>query len=129
YTWYIVPAQENQSVAAKRVGPDWMKKLLTPGTNWMNEGWRLLRAGGTTELTATLNRPLNKMTPQDLFLAYVVSAYLLETQPAQLPGMLRGLAGGKTGGPQKAGKVFPATMAMDLDQFATRLERWLGERR
>jgi hypothetical protein len=127
-TWYIVPVPDNQSSSVKRVGPDWMKKLLTPGTNWMNEGYRLLRAGQAPTLIATLNRPLNKMTPQDLFLSYVTAGYLLEGQAALLPGMLRALGGkGKPG--QKPAQVWPSALSMDLAVFAPRLERWLGERR
>lgn len=128
FTWYIVPVPDNQSSSVKRVGQDWMKKLLTPGTNWMNEGYQLLRAGQAPTLIATLNRPLNKMTPQDLFLSYVVGAYLLEAQSPRLSGMLR-LLGGKNKPGQKPAQVWLFSLSMDLGVFAQRLERWLGERR
>ena len=127
-TWYIVPVEENQSGAAKKVGVDWMKKLLTPGTNWMNEGYRLVRAGDVSSLAATLARPLNKMTPQDLFVSYVVAAYLLEGQARLLPDMLRRL-GSKNGSAQKAVQVWPGVLALEMDVFVPRFERWLGERR
>jgi hypothetical protein len=128
YSLYITVPPSAPAGAAGRAGPDWTKKLLTPGTNWMNEGYRLLRAGDATNLTGTLDRPMNKMTPQDLFVAYVVCAYLLEAQPQRLPDVLR-LVGnkGKTG--QKAATAWTNALKMDMDVFYTRLDRWLGERK
>jgi hypothetical protein len=79
-TWYVRQTETGGTVAARGVQVDWTKKLQTPGTNWMNEGYRLLRARETLGLGAVLTRPLNKLTPEDLFVAYVVGAYLIEAR-------------------------------------------------
>lgn len=127
-TWYIVPVEENATAAAKRVGPDWMKKLLTPGTNWMNEGYRLVRAGEGQSLSVVLSHPMNKLTPQDLFVSYVTGAYLLEAEPMKVTALLRALGSrGKAG--SKAQQAWPATLGIDVIAFFAHLERWLGERR
>jgi hypothetical protein len=128
-TWYIVPIEDGQSGTKKAKGPDWMKKLLTPGTNWMNEGYRLVRDGDVASMAATLGRPLNRMTPQDLFQSYVVAAYLLEGQHERLPKLLRALGGEKSVMAQKAPQALGTALSMDLAEFHARVERWLGERR
>ncbi len=128
-TWYITPARESETVATKKTGTDWMKKLLTPGTNWMNEGYRLVRASDAAGLAGTLMRPLNRMTPQDLFVSYVVAAYLLETEAARLPGLLRALAGSKGRPAQSLPPAWQSVFSTEFGSLAPRLERWLGERR
>jgi len=128
-TWYIVLVEENRSVAGKKGSVDWTKKLLTPGTNWMNEGYRLLRAGEARDLGATLTRPLNKMTPQDLFVSYAVGAYLLESQTEGLPRLLRALGAPGARTAARTPQAWSSTLAMDFDSFHGRLVRWLGERR
>jgi hypothetical protein len=128
-TWYITPVDPAQTGASKKGSIDWTKKLLAPGTNWMNEGYRLLRAGDTYTLGAALTRPMNKMSPQDLFLSYVVGAYLLESQAERLPQLLRKL--GEPGARVAAGtpQAWSSVLAMDFNSFHARLVRWLGERR
>ncbi len=128
-TYYIALSPDNQALTTNKGNTDWIKKIMTPGMNWMNEGYRLMRAGDASSLTATLTRPLNKMTPPDLFVSYVTSAYLLEAQAQQLPGMLRAFGGGPNRPGQMATDVWPGALSMNMDAFAPRLERWLGERR
>ncbi len=128
-TWYISPAKESETSATKKTGTDWMKKLLTPGTNWMNEGYRLVRAGDAVGLAGSMLRPLNRMSPQDLFLSYVVAAYLLETESERLPGLLRALAGSKGRPAQSLPQAWQSVFSTELGSLAPRLERWLGERR
>jgi hypothetical protein len=128
YTWYVNPASKDQPADTTRGSGEFLKKLLTPGTNWMNEGYHLLRESDAQSLATTLERPLNKLVPQDVFLSYVVSAYLLESQAQKLPDILR-MLGSRTAPGQKASKVWPAVLGMDMEIFFPRLIRWLGERR
>ena len=128
-TWYIVPVDEARSVAGKKGSVDWTKKLLTPGTNWMNEGYRLVREGDARNLGATLTRPLNKMTPKDLFVSYAVGAYLLEGQAERLPQLLRTLGAPGERTAARTPQALSSALAMDIDTFHGRLVRWLGERR
>lgn len=127
-TWYIEPPENNASAAAAKPALDWSKKLLTPGTNWMNEGYRLLHSGDVGGLAATLSRALNKMTPQDLFVSYTLAAYWLEGQAEKTPELLRTI-GSKNRPGKAAVAAFEATLAAPLDEFRARMLRWLGERR
>lgn len=127
-TWYVRQTETGGTVAARGVQVDWTKKLQTPGTNWMNEGYRLLRARETLGLGAVLTRPLNKLTPEDLFVAYVVGAYLIEAEAAELPNLLRTL-GGKHRPAQAGPAAIQGALGLGLEAFHGRLTRWLKERR
>lgn len=127
-TWYIEPVDSNASAAAAKPALDWSKKLLTPGTNWMNEGYRLLRGSDVGGLAATLSRALNKMTPQDLFMSYTLAAYWLEAQADKTPELLRAI-GSKTRPGKAAVAAFEATLDARLEETRARILRWLGERR
>ena len=85
--------------------------------------------GNQAGLGGILMRPLNRMTPQDLFVSYVVAAYLLETESVRLPGLLRALAGSKSRPAQSLPQAWQSVFSTEFGSLAPRLERWLGERR
>jgi hypothetical protein len=99
-------------------------KLIGSDTNWMNEGWELLKSERRPELQRTLSRDVNRMTVDDVLAAYALAAYLVEGRPEEVAAVLRASATGS-----EPGAVVRQTLGMELGELTSRLTRWLGERR
>ncbi len=118
--WYTVPTEgvpeeEGQAVRAR---------LVHPESSWMQEADRVLRSDRRPALRTVLGKGANAFTTEELLLAYVVAAFLIETRPEETPAILR-----KIGGGMGSGAVLAKTLGMGLDDVEVRILRWLSERR
>lgn len=106
---------------------DLRKRLMSRSTNWFHEGLTLLRSPDRPKLGAILSADATGMADEDMLIAYVVAAWLIETQSTKLHDILRTVAlVDERGQPKVLG---PAAIQMhlgiDLDTLERRIIRWL----
>lgn len=119
-TWFVQPSTYLRPEEDQRL----RDMLLDSGTNWMNEANRLLADPQGPKLQFLLGKPVSDLATEDLLVAYVTAAYLLEGWPQELPELLRAI--GKGGTPQV---LLEEHLGFDVIELDARLRRWLGERR
>lgn len=119
-TWFVQPSQYERSAEDLAL----RAHLLASGTNWMNGAHALLAQPTSPKLPFLVGKETGEMTVEDMLVAYVAAAYLLEGWPAELPGLLHDI--GKGGSPHD---VFEAHLGYTIQELDVRMRRWLGERR
>ena len=97
-------------------------KLQDPQTDWLVEGRALLAGAAAPGLEFLLGRSVDTMRDEDLLVAYVLSAYLLEGRPDDVPRILRRIGAG-----EHPVRVFEDVMGFSVPVLEGRLRRWLDE--
>ncbi len=118
--WFVLPSKmlDPQADTALRA------KLVDSDTNWMNEAHVMLEKEGAPRLADVLKKNVNELTTEDLLLAYVTAAYLLEARFDAVTDLLT-----KLGGTMPPSQAFPQALGMKIDVVEARIQRWLSERR
>ena len=120
-SWFVQPSELTSS--SEDMGL--RARLLEGDTNWMNEALVVLRKEQRPKLADVLARTANELRTEDLLLAYVTAAYLLEARTPEETGELLRRAG--RGLPPE--KVVAPALGMGVDELDGRVLRWLSERR
>ena len=97
-------------------------KLQSPETDWLVEGRNLLASPAAPGLEFLLGRSVDTMRDEDLLVAYVLSAYLLEGRPDDVPQILRRIGAG-----EHPVRVFEDVLGFSVPVLERRLRRWLDE--
>lgn len=119
-TWFVQPSKYERQEEDRRL----RGMLLDPAVNWMDEAHKLLAKPSSPKLQFLVGKPVNQMSTEDLLVAYVAAAYLLEGWPAQTPALVKAIGAGAN--PQTA---FEEHLGYGLEELDARMRRWLGERR
>lgn len=119
-TWSAAPSEymKPREEAALRA------RLLDPNSNWMNEANKLLGKERAPHLRFVMGKKVAALTTEDMLLAYVAAAYLLEGRPEDAPALFARIGSGVP-----SPKAIEEVLKMDVFQFHARVARWLGERR
>jgi hypothetical protein len=118
YTWFI-QLNKNGKYNSLRA------KLISPTSNWMNEGLTLLNASDHPKFTALLDNDVNKMGIEDMLYAYVFAAYMIESQPEETTEFLHEIGQVR----QSMTQAIQNVLHMNPDELELRLQRWLTERK
>jgi len=118
--WFVLPSQmvDPESDQALRA------KLLDSDTNWVNEGYLLLQMPNHPSLEQLFPKTVSQLTTEDMLLAYVAAAYLIEGREDAGAPLLRAIGSGK-----KAATAVGEALGRTPEEWDARLQRWLSERR
>ena len=101
---------------------DLWNRLTADGADWRKEARTLLASDRAPNLRLLLGKEVNTMNTEDMLLAYVFAAWLIEARPERVPGVLRAVARGR-----RADDLVEGQLRMDVDGLMKRLRRWLDE--
>lgn len=117
--WFAQPASYKPTKEDRAL----IGKLFHPSANWMAEAHRDLQKPGAPTILG-LFEPHQGLSTRQLLLAYVFTAYLLESQPEVVRALFAAVKG-EASLPQ----AFQQAMEIGTDGLDARLVRWIGERR
>jgi hypothetical protein len=118
YTWFIQATGGGKYNSLRA-------KLMSPTSNWMNEGLTLLSAADHPKFAGLIENDVNKMGIEDMLYAYLFAAYMIEGHPDDAPELLREIGQVR----QPTAKAIQNVLHLDTAALEDRLHRWLTERK
>jgi len=120
-TYYVRPDSYGNA------GRELRRKLMNPSTNWFSEGLALLKSDKRPGLGAVLTSDASGMSDRDMLIAYVIAAWMIETQPGKLRAILKTIAPvDENGHPRVPGpQAIQQHLGLDLETLDRRIIRWL----
>lgn len=120
-TYYVRPSHYGSSRDSLR------EKLMKQKTNWFQEGLILLKSENAPQLGRVLSLDASAMNDEEMLYAYVLAAWLIETQSKKLGTILRDVAPlDAVGAPQTPGaEVLKKHLGIRADELELRVMRWL----
>ncbi|MCB9882113.1 MAG: hypothetical protein H6834_10005 [Planctomycetes bacterium] len=116
-TWFVVRTKYAGKALPLR------DKLMKSETSWYEEAERLLNEKDRLDLHGLLARPLNALTDEDILLAFLVTAFVIEGHPPETASaLMRAMAKA-----QHHSEAFKTVLDLDLPALEVRLRRFSRE--